>query len=194
MHLTEELKAKLKTRNPELLTILFNDLNPYLLRVLSSKSIYGDAADDLICETWVTFLEKIDSFEGRSSVKTYLTGVLFLKVKEHFRAQKKLQPEEDLSTFLDDQFTPDGWWKTRPEDPSDIFHKKEISDLISKCMEGLSDSQREAFTLKEIENESTDDICKLLNINISNLGVLVFRAKDKLKKCLKGNFLNFKAN
>lgn len=194
MHLNDELKAELKLRNPELLTVLFNDLNPYLLRVLSAKGIYGNHADDIICETWVTFLEKIDAFEGRSSVKTYLTGILFLKMKEQFRVQKKWQPEEDLSQFLDDQFTESGMWKIRPEDPSDIFHKKEISDLINKCMEGLSDSQREAFTLKEIENESTDEICKILNINISNLGVLVFRAKDKLKKCLKGNHLNFGGN
>lgn len=190
MQLDEKIKAGLKSRNPALLTELFNDLNPYLLRVLGSKGIYGDNADELICESWVTFLEKLDTFEGRSAVKTYITGILFHKVQEFFRAQKKSQPEEDLSKILDDQFTSDGWWKIKPEDPSDIFHKKEIGLLIKKCMEGLSDSQREAFTLQEIEQEATEDICKILNINISNLGVLVFRAKDKLKKCLKGNYLN----
>ncbi len=187
MELNEALRELLKKRDEKTLDFLFRELNPYLVRYLGSKGVYGERVDDLIAETWVTFLKKIDDFEGRSSVKTYLTGIIKLKAFEGFRAdQRYINSEDDSVDYYSQSFTPDGWWKHEPEDPSNFMYRKEISQFLIECMQGLSESQQRAFFLKEVEGEETESICAELSLSVSNLGVLIFRAKDKLKKCLTG--------
>lgn len=187
-YLSDDVRERLRSKDAALLDQLFRELNPYLQRCLSSRGVFEEGAEDVICETWVTFLAKLDSFEGRSSIKTYITGILFHKVQEHFRAKGKfVQPEESIETLMDEQFTADGWWKQEPEDPSSLFQNKEVGRLIEKCLEGLSLQQKNAFLMKEVEEEETDTICGALGVSISNLGVLIYRAKEKLRKCVEGS-------
>jgi RNA polymerase sigma-70 factor, ECF subfamily len=186
--LSDQIREKLRIRDAVLLDELFRELNPYLQRCLSSRGVFAEGAEDIICETWVSFLAKIDSFEGRSSIKTYLTGILFHKIQEHFRAQGRyVQTEEDIGTLMDEQFTAEGWWKQDPADPSTLFQSKEVGGMIEKCLEGLSLQQRNAFIMKEVEEEETETICGALGVSITNLGVLIYRAKEKLRKCLEGS-------
>lgn len=187
-YLNDEIRDRLKRRDRVLLDELFRELNPYLLRCLSSRGLYSDEADDVICETWLTFLEKIDNFEGRSTIRTYITGILFHKVQESYRARGKYVPiEENVDEIFENSFTPNGWWKQMPEDPIHLIQNQEAGSLIEKCMEGLSPQQRDAFILKEIEEQESDSICKALKVSVSNLGVLIFRAKEKLRRCLEGS-------
>lgn len=152
-----------------------------------SRGYFGEQAEDVIYESWLTFLEKIDQFEGRSSIKTYLTGILFHKIQEQNRANKKFQTiEEDLDSLLDQSFTDDGWWRQKPTDPDHLYAQKESGAFIRKCLESLTHQQAQAFLLKEVEGAETDDISESLGVSVSHLGVLIFRAKEKLRKCIEG--------
>lgn len=176
----------LKQRDPTLLDKLFRETGPYLLKMLGARQVYGAEAEDLVCATWHTFFEKIDNFEGRSEIKTYLSGILINKVREAKRASSRLVQEENPGDIISSAFTPEGWWKQEPEDPERLFNHKEIGGLIQECLKGLSPDQREAFLLKEHEDRETEEICNLLGVTRTNLGVLLFRAKDKLRRCLSG--------
>jgi RNA polymerase sigma-70 factor (ECF subfamily) len=61
----------------------------------------------------------------------------------------------------------------------------ELSELIRDCSASLSQSQRAAFHLKEVERESTASICNILGVSETHLGVLLFRARNKLRECLE---------
>ncbi len=188
MLIDAQLLSRLRARDEALLTELFRELNPYFLRVLAGRGLTGAHAEEIVCETWLTFLSKLDAFEGRSTVKTYLTGILLHKAQEHLRRQKRESPpEEDLETLYEKSFTAKGKWKTPPKDPFEVFGERELRELVEKCLEGLSPQQRNVFVLKELEGENTEIICESLKISVSNLGVLIFRAKEKLKRCLAGS-------
>lgn len=176
----------LKARDPQFLDRLFRETNPYLLKMLGARQVYGPDAEELVCQTWHTFFEKIDVFEGRSEIRTYLGGILINKIRESRRATDRMVSEEDPDVIMSNAFTPDGWWKQDPEDPQALFDHKEVGSLIQKCLQGLSPDQREAFTLKEQEEKETSEICNILGISGTNLGVLLFRAKEKLRKCMTG--------
>ena len=87
---------------------------------------------------------------------------------------------------MDHAFTKDGWWKTAPSDPYRITELRQAADFVKECIEGLSEQQMAAFVMKEVEEEESENICNVLGVNVSNLRVLLFRAKDKLRKCLEG--------
>ncbi len=182
----EKFLYLLKVRDTEFLRSLFTEINPYLIRVCMTHGIYKEKADEVIHDTWERFFFNLDKFEGRSQIKTFICGILFNKIREHRRAQGKLVFEEDSEKLMSSPFTIDGWWKTNPQSPHVIIESKQTSLLIEECLDGLSEQQKAAFVLKEVENENSEEICNQLNINVSNLRVLIYRAKDKLRKCLEG--------
>ncbi len=87
---------------------------------------------------------------------------------------------------MNEAFTDEGWWKNPPSDPYRIVELKETSELIQECFEGLTEQQMTAFVMKEVEEENSEVVCHVLGINVSHLRVLLFRAKEKLRKCLEG--------
>ena len=66
---------------------------------------------------------------------------------------------------------------------------KEIGELIRGCMDGLPVNQREAFVLHEVEGLETSQICKILAVSVTNFGVLMHRARARLRECLEAKGL-----
>ena len=176
----------LKQRDPQFLKNLFENTNPYLFKLLGSQKVFGEAAEELIQETWRVFFESLDHFEGRSQIRTYISGILINKLREHRRFYQKMTSEEDSEKIYEQSFTSEGWWKKEPADPHQLLQSSELLKFIEECLEGLSDSQREAFVLKEVEQELSHNICNILNITVTHLGVLIFRSKEKLRLCMEG--------
>jgi RNA polymerase sigma-70 factor, ECF subfamily len=174
----------LQERDEAFITTLVTDLNPGLYRLLLWQGIPADHAAELLQATWATFVETCTRFEGRSAVRTFISGILLNKVREWKRIRLKLKPEEDLETLLTSTFTKDGWWNKPPPTPLEEIENQDIGISVKSCLEGLTENQRLAFVLKEIEEENTETICNLLNLSRTHLGVLLFRAKEKLRICL----------
>jgi len=185
-YIDDETLRLLMTRNTEFLGSLFTEVNPYLIRVCIANGIYEENADEVIHSTWETFFANLEKFEGRSQLRTFICGILFNKIREFRRDQKKTVYEDDSEKIMNHAFTPEGWWKTEPPNPQKLIELREASDFIQECLEGLSEQQKAAFVMREVEEENSDTICNLLGVNVSHLRVLLFRAKDKLRKCLEG--------
>ena len=60
---------KLKERDPRQMELVFNQVNPYLFKLLAAQRLSGPEAQDLIQSAWTTFFESLDRFEGRSQLK-----------------------------------------------------------------------------------------------------------------------------
>jgi RNA polymerase sigma-70 factor (ECF subfamily) len=187
--IAEDVLALLKGRDREFLDKLFREVNPYLNRVCMANGIGQEDVSELIHQTWEKFFSNLEKFEGRSRISTFICGILFNKIREHRRLQKRFVFEEESQTFMDQAFTPDGWWKNAPSDPYRITESKQTAELIRDCLEGLTEQQITAFVMKEVEEETAEEICHVLDVNISHLRVLIFRAKDKIRKCLEGKMI-----
>ncbi len=172
-------------RDPLFLSSLFKEINPYLMRFCMANGIVDEKADEVIHETWEKFFSRIDQFAGRSQIRTFVCGILVNKIREHRRANKRFIELDEKFDSLTSPFTPDGWWAQPPEDPQHLLELKQSGSLIDRCLAQLPDQLRSAFLLRELEEESTQNICNILEVSVSHLGVLVFRAKSQLRKCLE---------
>lgn len=177
---------RLRNRDSAFLAELFSDINPRLLRMIASKGIFAESAEEIVHDCWETFFLNLDKFEGRSKIRTFVFGILVNKLHEHRRRINRIDYEEDSEKVFERSFTKDGWWVEEPSDPYKLLANQQLGSAIQDCLEGLSDSQRAAFLLIESEGESSESACTILGISISNLRVLIFRAKDKLRTCLEG--------
>ena len=177
---------KVLSRDPVFLTNLFEDLNPRLIRYLATQKIFEESAEELIHECWETFFEKIEKFEGRSALTSFIFGILINKIREYRRRAKRTDYEDDAEKIYAKSFTKDGWWAQEPQDPQALLESKCLGDEIRDCLSGLTEAQRHAFLLIESEGESCESACNILQISVTNLRVLIFRAKNKLRSCLQG--------
>ncbi len=58
-------------------------------------------------------------------------------------------------------------------------------DIVKKCMELLPTQQKLAFHLKEVQGNTSEEICKIIDVTSTNLGVLLYRSKNKLRDCIE---------
>jgi RNA polymerase sigma-70 factor, ECF subfamily len=164
----------------------------YLFRYAMLRLRDRSTAEDLVQETFLAALKNRDSFSGGSSEATWLVGILKHKIADHFRRQSREAslPGGDLPDPPgDDPFDVAGRWMAGPAEwggnPADLFRQKEFVDQLAKCLSGLSPNQANAFTLREIEGEDTEEICKILNVSETNLWVILHRARMRLRQCLE---------
>ena len=171
----------------------------YLLRVAQLQLRDPDLAEDVVQETLVAAISAREGFSGRSSVKTWLTGILKHKIVDAIR-QKQRQPiilatfeeEIDLDEF-DPMFRDNGAWDAPPADwgdPENALSRSEFMEIMELCLEKLPPNTARVFMMREILELESDEICKELTITANNLWVILYRARMALRHCLEENWFS----
>jgi len=169
----------------------------YLLRVAELQLRDPDLAEDVVQETIVAALTARGSFTGKSSLKTWITGILKHKIVDAIR-QKQRQPvsvgsfEEELDLDdIDALFKDNGGWEAKPSDwgdPESALSRREFFDVMTFCLEKLPPNTARVFMMREILELETGEICKELAITANNLWVILYRARMSLRECLEQNW------
>lgn len=188
----ERIETDSQPTDPEQWVDAYGDaLYSYALFRMEDKSL----AEELVQETFVAALGSRASFEGRSSLKTWFFSILKNKIADHLRRKYKESSnsfEEYSENYLDEFFNDQGEWLVYPgkwsEMPQQQFEQQEFFDTLRKCMVQLPQKQRDAFTLRELDENSSEDICKVLGISTTNYWVIMHRARLVIRKCLEHNW------
>ena len=181
----DEARARIQAGEPAALQTVVHSYIGQILRAARAAGLDPQRAEDVTQATFATFIEKASQFEGRSHVRTWLFGILYKKIAE---ARRELQREgkmDDIDNVVEQRFNPDGTWVRPPEPADEQFYRTEVKELIEDCLETVPTQQRMAFILREVEDLDTDEICKILEVTRTNLGVLLYRARNRLRECLE---------
>ena len=178
------------------------DLEPqrgYLLRVARLQLRDDALAEDVVQETLLAALSGT-GFSGKSSLRTWLTGILKHKIVDAIRKKQReptvasafgdLDAEMDIEDF-DAMFNERGGWEPKPADwgsPEDALNQRQFLDIMDLCLERLPPNTARVFTMREVMELETDEICKELRINANNLWVILDRARMALRQCLEQNW------
>jgi len=164
----------------------------YLFRFAWSRLRQRDVAEDLVQETFLAALRAQDRFAGASSERTWLVGILKRKIVDHLRRKGREQPVSDIAPsdqWSDTLFDERGNWRKKPSkwcpDPSEAFEKQEFWSIFTACLGKLPGRLGHAFTLREVEELDSGEICEVLNISSNNLYVMLHRARLALWQCLE---------
>jgi len=183
---------RVRLREPEAVAQTVREHARPLFRAARAMGFSPTEAEDLVQDVFVTFLEKVAGFEGRSLLRTWLFGVLHRKCMERRRAAIVESHLDPIDEVFEARFDTKGSWIRPPQDLERLLLSKELGQAIDGCSAGLAASQREAFVLREVEGLDTPEICKILGVSVTNLGVLLFRARARLRECLEASGLGRK--
>lgn len=169
----------------------------YLLSYAISRIRKREIAEDLVQETFLSAYRARGSFRGGSSERTWLISILKRKVIDHYRKQSR-NPEASTESFempfhrrgpgiggwmID--HSPSPWDEDLLEDDPDG-----LMEVIRYCISLLSPQMAATFSMKAMDEISTAEICKELDISESNVWVLLHRARLQLRECIENNWFN----
>ncbi len=153
------------------------------LRILHNK----EEAEDVLQDTFLTVINKLDMFDGRSSLFTWIyriatnSALMTLRKKKIRRNNIKsndFDPEQqEIENLVD--------WS---QDPTMSLDNDEIRELIDKAMNTLKEKYRTVFILRDIEGLSTRETSKVLNITEENVKIRLLRARQSLRGYLSKYF------
>jgi RNA polymerase sigma-70 factor (ECF subfamily) len=171
-------------------------LHKPLLRFAQLQLRNDSIAEDVVSETMLAILEKPDNFERRSSLRTYATGILKFKIIDVLRKRGRevhIEPlaEQSMDDALDALFVADGHWQEPPpawQQPEKSLEQRQFFETLQSCVDRLPAKVGRVFMMREWLDKEVEDICGELGITATNCGVMLYRARMRLRECLDRNW------
>jgi RNA polymerase sigma-70 factor, ECF subfamily len=172
----------------------------YLFRYALSRLRDPAKAEDMVQEAFLAALKGVKSFQGRSTEKSWLMGILKNKIFDHYRKSSRETPFTDLEFYSDeesDRYIPDGPFKdawihqSGPQewsDPGASLDNEAFWKTYRDCSNKLPKNVSTVFNMREVDGVESKDICAILNITENNLWVMLHRARMALRRCLETNW------
>jgi RNA polymerase sigma-70 factor (ECF subfamily) len=176
-------------------------LRPILLRFAQLQLRDTASAEDAVSETMLAVLEQPERFAGASSLKTYVIGILKHKLIDHLRRSKRTvaldqnddEGEADHAALLDELFDQSGHYVSVPPNwgnPDYLLEQKQFFDILQICVDRLPEKLSRLFLMREWLELGTDHICSECDVTENHLGVLLFRARLRLRECLQASWFD----
>jgi RNA polymerase sigma-70 factor (ECF subfamily) len=171
------------------------------LRRLARVYVADAIADDVVQETWLVVIRGIGGYEGRSSLKTWIYGILVNVARRHAQRERRTIPfasagsgawggAVDLERLQHPVLGP-GYWPAAPtwaRDPADAAVAAETRTVLLGVVRDLTPAQREVLTLRDIEGWSSSEVCEVLGISDVNQRTLLHRARVSVRAALEEHF------
>jgi RNA polymerase sigma-70 factor (ECF subfamily) len=168
-----------------------------LVRLATQYVASSSVAEEVAQETWIAFVQGLDRFEGRSSLKTWLFRTLLNCARNRKRKEirsvpfsQAFDPDEPASASVDSlRFRTQGpWvghWAIAPRsfeiDGENALLQRELHARVQRAIEALAPAQREVISLRDIEGLSAEEVCEVLGVSEANQRVLLHRARSKVR-------------
>jgi len=189
----------LKTGDEQTFEALARHHSPAMLRLAMAYVRDRETAEDVVQETWITFLRTLDRFQGRSSLRTWLFGILTNVARARRRRDSRLVTFTSLlgldgadsrrPTVERARFTRDGTWRTPPpswaELPEQVLESRETLAEVQSAIDGLPPKLREVIVLRDVVGWEADEVCDLLRISAGNQRIRLHRARAAVRQVLE---------
>jgi len=159
-------------------TQMIEELSPSLLNLALRKVARREDAEDLVQETWIGALRSAPTFEGRSSLRTWLSGILARRIADRYRRERP-------STLLDEEEH-----RSEARSPAEQHDWQEAGRSALGALTELSALERTAVTLCDLEDLDRDEAASRMQITRGYLRVLLCRARSKLELSLRSQGLD----
>lgn len=134
------------------------------------------AAEDLAQDAMLHLMDRLDRWDSQRSYQAWRTAVVLNLCRDHLRsAGRRKRAEGHLRLVEQQQPLPD---------PHDSAAGKEVRDVITRALAQLSPREREAFVLRDLEQQPTDAVASAMDVTPATVRSLVTLARRRLRGIL----------
>jgi len=153
---------------------------PFVWRNAQSLGVRRAALDDVVQEVFMIVHSRLHEFEGRSTLRTWLSGIALNVVRHHRRSIERKSPHERAALETTD---PDDLPSTEP-DPSVSAEILEQTRLLQQLLATLDDEKREVLVLADLEELTTPEIAEALGIKLNTAYSRLRLAREQFNRNL----------
>jgi RNA polymerase sigma-70 factor, ECF subfamily len=132
--------------------------------------------DDVVQEVFIVVHGRMETFEGRSSLRSWVMGVAHNVVRDYVRKRANRPAGDHLESDQQIQAADDG--------PAEAIEKKRAALLLDEILSKMNDEQREVFILSEIEQLSAPEISRALEVNENTVRTRLRAARQEFEAAI----------
>ena len=177
---------KNKKRDDALFAELVRPAQERVYRLALRITRNTEDAEDVQQETLLKVHRKMGQFEGRSRFTTWVSRIAINEALMCLRKRRSafiLPLEESIQPTDDDTARED--FQSPIEGPEAAYSRKELRDLLMQAMAQLRPAYRVVFLLRAVEQLSTSETAKVLQISASAVKARMRRARSELREWLE---------
>jgi RNA polymerase sigma-70 factor (ECF subfamily) len=183
-----ELLDRLRGGDEGAFVLLVDRYQQPMVRFARSLVPSHAVAEEAVQDTWMGVVRGLERFEGRSSFKTWLFGILANRARSAGWNESRHLPVEPgravEAAFFDDS----GAWAARVDpwgDEADArLDAAKFAPFLKVALDGLPERQRQVVLLRDVEGFSSTDVCDVLGISAGNQRLLLHRGRNRLRESL----------
>lgn len=159
------------------------------MRAVAYAIVGSRQADEAVQDAWLAVVRSLPGFQGRSSLKTWLLTITANAAKNRYKQNRREVLLDDLpsphGSIGDARFSDNGHWLLAPfawheDSPEALLTEDELRECLEHTLLSLSEFQSSVLLLRERQGLELEHICNLLDLSLSNVRVLLHRARLKV--------------
>jgi RNA polymerase sigma-70 factor (ECF subfamily) len=194
--------ARLKRGDEGAFDELVNQHHSALVRMAMGYVADREVAEEVVQDTWMAVIEGLNRFEGRSSLRTWICGILIHKAKDRGVREKRHTTFSAFESYEDDNeeavdpsrfqqsgelaghwaFPPQPWDDRTPEK---LLVSQQAVNAMQRAIEALPSTLKEVLILRDVEGVDAKDVCEMLKITETNLYVRLHRARERVRAAVE---------
>ncbi len=186
------LVARLRDADESALSEVVRRHHDALLRLALALLPTRALAEETVQDTWAAVVDGLASFEGRSSLKTWIFRIFFNRARSCLRGEARSVPFSELSDCdLEElEIDPTPTQSRNDDNPEKLLMQKETIGCLERALQRLPQKQRAVVTLRVVDGLESDEVCHVLRVRESNRRVLLYRARSKLRRALDHHLIS----
>ncbi|HEX8751440.1 MAG TPA: sigma-70 family RNA polymerase sigma factor [Nitrospira sp.] len=181
---------------------LVNKHHGALIRMAMGHVADREMAEEVVQDTWMAVIENLDRFEGRSSLRTWIFGILIHKAKDRGIRERRHTTFSAIESYDDDSEEAvdpsrfrqsgewDGHWGFPPQPwdeqtPEKLLASQQAVNAMNQAIEALPMTLKEVLILRDVEGVEVKEVCELLKITETNLYVRLHRARERVRQAVE---------
>jgi RNA polymerase sigma-70 factor (ECF subfamily) len=192
--------ASLRAGDERAFTELVDELSSPMLKLAGVYVANQATAEEAVQEAWIVVLKSLNRFEGRSTLATWIFGIVVNIARKRGVREARSRPFSSFAETEDEavmgperfQSADDGWpghWAIAPLPwPEHALETAETTQLIRDIVADLPEAQRAVITLRDMVGCAPGETCNALGITDINQRVLLHRARTKVRAALETAF------
>ena len=159
-----------------------------IFRVAQHITQNREDAEDITQDVFFKAYQKLNQFQGNSKFSTWLVRIAvnesLMRLRKR-KTSKTVSMDEDVQT--DEGAIPRDFAEWRPN-PEQLYGQGELSQILRKTIQGLPPGFRTVFTLRDVENLSTEETAEALGLSVPAVKSRLLRARLQLRERLSRYF------
>ncbi len=197
-----ELIARLRRGDEGAFDGLVNQHHGALIRMAMSHVRNREMAEEVVQDTWMAVIEGLHRFEGRSSLRTWIFGIMIHKAKDRGVREKRHVTFSACESFDDESEEPidparfhqtgewAGHWAFPPQPwdeqtPEKLLASQQAVNAMQRAIEVLPPTLKEVLMLRDVEGVDAKQVCEILKITETNLYVRLHRARERVRQAVE---------